>query len=363
MSVGEAKQMTIDNFNDIIPFMETGQVVPIISNAFRIEEIFRNDEELLKKMNDSPEFYDEVRTVDQQLTKQWAQKIGYPMSDDHNLARVAQYRQVETEDPDLAKFEYLKFLNDRLLKLCENEQGYKDKVSQLKTQTGRQLFSDTAQQLDFPRQYSESREDPLRILARLPIKIFITTSFFNTLERALEAEGKKPRTQICFLSSGISTVRREHLPDPDYEPTPENPAVYHFFGLEDYKDTLVLSEDDHMNFLMNAVEEINSQDIYPTPLRQALPDSRFLLLGFKLRDWDFRTVFRFILKIRPKTIKPKPSIAIQLRPNLGKKDFEEKSLNYLEHYFKGHNFRVKWTSTEKFIYELWDAWNRYRQGE
>jgi len=362
MSVGETNKTIIDNFNDIIPFMEMGLVVPIISNSFRIEEIFRNDEDLLSKMNGSPEFYDEVRTVDQQLTKQWAQKIGYPMSDDHNLARVAQYRQVETEDPDLAKIEYLKFLNDRLLMLCENEKGYHDKVGQLKTQTQRQLFSDTVQQLDYPRQYSDSQEDPLRILARLPIKIYITTSYFNSLERALEAEGKSPRTQICFLSGGKSSVKREHLPDPDYDPVPMEPAVYHFFGLENYRDTLVLSEDDHMNFLMNAVEEINSQDIYPTPLRLALPDSRFILLGYNLRDWDFRTVFRFILKIR-KPIMAKPSIAIQLRPNLGKKDFEEKSLKYLEHYFKGHNFRVKWTSTEEFIYELWEAWNRYRQGQ
>ena len=313
-------------------------------------------------MEELPQFYDEVRTVHQQLTKLWAQKIGYPMSDDHNLARVAQYRQVESGDPDLAKIEYIKFLNDRLLKLCDNEDGYKDKVMQLKLQTQRQFFSDTVEQLDYPRQFSNGKEDPLLLLARLPIKIYITTSYFNFLERALEAEGKTPRTQICFLSGGKSSVKREYLPDPNYDPTPTNPAVYHFFGLEDYKDTLVLSEDDHMNFLMNAVEEINSQDIYPTPLRLALPDSRFILLGYNLRDWDFRTIFGFILKIR-KQIMAKPSIAIQLKPTLGKKDYEAKSLEYLEHYFKGHKFRVKWTSTEDFIYELWDLWNKYRQGQ
>lgn len=362
MSVGDSNSAISDNLKDIMPFIEMGLVIPIISNSFRIEEIFREDKDLLQKMEDFPEFYDEVRTIDQQLTKQWAQKIGYPMSDDHNLARVAQYRQVESGDPDLAKIEYLKFLNDRLLELCENEKGYDDKVNQLKTQTQRQFFSDTVRQLDYPRNFPDGKADPLRLLAQLPIKIYITTSYFTFLERALEAEGKTPRTQICFLSGGKSTVKREHLPDPDYVPTSANPAVYHFFGLEDYKDTLILSEDDYMNFLMNAIEEINSQDIYPTPLRLALPDSRFILLGYKLRDWDFRTVFRFILKIR-KPIMAKPSIAIQLKPNLGKKDFEAKSLEYLEHYFGGHKFRVEWTSTENFIYELWDAWNNYRQGQ
>lgn len=343
-------------------FIESGTVIPVISNSFRIDEIFREDQGLKEQTAKAPKFYDEARTIDHLLTKKWAEAFFYPMSDDHNLARVAQYRQVESEDPDMAKIEYLAFLNDRLLKLCENEKGYEDIVSQLKPQKKRLIFSDTVKQLDYPRQFAHGREDPLRLLARLPLKIYITTSYSNFLERALESEGKSPRTQICFLSSGASNVKREHLPDPDYDPTLTNPAVYHFFGLENYKETLVLSEDDYMNFLMHAVEEINSQDLYPTPLRLALPDARIILLGYNLSDWDFRTLFRFILRIR-KTARAKPSIAIQFKPHLGKKNYEARSIKYLEHYFEGHIFSVEWTSAENFIYELWDTWNKYRQGQ
>jgi hypothetical protein len=347
-----------DHLNDIMPFIEDGTVIPIISNSFRIEEIFRDDDELLAQLSQIPEFYDEVRTIDQQLTKQWAQKIGYPMSDDHNLARVAQYRQIESGDPELAKIEYLKFINDRLLKISENRAGYDDKVNELRTQTQRLLFSDLVQQLDYP-QFPDGMEDPLRLLAKLPLPIYITTSYSSFLERALEAEDKSPRTQLCFLSSGKSNVKREHQPDPDYEPTVTNPAVYHLFGLENYKNTLVLSEDDYMNFLMNAVEEITSLDLYPSALQQALPESRLLLFGYNLTDWDFRALFRFILRTR-KTVTARRSIAIQFRPSLEKKDYEERSLKYLQQYFEGYKFRVIWTSTEKFIYELWDAWNKYR---
>ena len=352
---------TIDNLNDIMPFIDYGTVIPIISNSFRIEEIFSDDKGLQKQLAEAPEYYDDIRTIDQQLTKKWAEKIGYPMSDDYNLARVAQYRQVESGDPELAKIEYFKFIIDRLLKNAEAEDDYKDKVSELRKNTQRLVFSQVAHQLDYPR-FQKDVYDPLRLLAKLPLPIYITTSYSNFLERALEAEEKQPRTQICFWSGGKSNIKPEYLPDPKYDPTPTTPAVYHLFGLEEYKNTLILSEDDYLGFMMNAVEEINSQDLYPSPLRGSLPESRLLLIGYNLRDWDFRALFRFLLRIR-KTAIVRPSIAIQLKPSLGKKDYETRSLKYLERYFEDHKFKVKWTNNENFIFELWDTWNKYRQGQ
>jgi hypothetical protein len=353
----------IDTLSDIMPFIDDGTVIPIISNSFRLEQIFREDDELITQLADVPEFYDEVRTIDQQLTKQWAKKIGYPMSDDHNLARVAQYRQVESGEPELAKIEYLKFLSERLLRIGEKKEGYELKVSQLKSQIQRLIFSDIAQQLDYP-YFPEGMEDPLRLLARLPLPIYITTSYSNFLERALELENKVPRTQICFWSGGKSGLKPEHLPDPNYEPTSTNPAVYHLFGLENYRKTLVLSEDDYINFLMNAIEEINFPDFYPTPLRLNLPDARLILLGYNLRDWDFRALFRFILRIRKTpNARESRSTVIQFKPNLGREDYEIKSLRYLERYFEDNKFRVRWTNAEKFVYDLWEAWDKFRQGQ
>ena len=348
------------NLSDMIPFIEDGTVIPIISNSFRLEQIFREDDELIAQLAEVPDFYDEVRTIDQQLTKQWANDIGYPMSDNHNLARVAQFRQVESEDPTVAKIEYLKFLNNRLLEISEKKEGYEAKVYQLRNQSQRLLFSDAAQRLDYPH-FPNGLKDPLELLAKLPLPIYVTTSYFNFLERALEQENRPPRTQLCFLSIGKSSVKQSKdeptiLPDPDYEPTVENPAVYHLFGLENFRDTLVFSEDDYMNFLMNVGEGIASLDLYPSALQQALAESRLILLGYNPRDWDFRTLFRFVLKSR-KTATARPSIAIQFKPNLEKKDHAERSLQYLKQYFAGHKFTVVWTNAEHFIYQVWNAWD------
>jgi hypothetical protein len=231
--MGNARATT-DNLNDIMPFIDEGTVIPIISNSFRIEEIFRNDKELQEQLTGVHKYYDAVCTIDQELTKKWATKVGYPMSDDYNLARVAQYRQVESGDPELAKIEYLKFIIERLLRNSEKEEAYKSKVMELRRQAQKLVFSDVAQELDYPR-FENDTADPLRLLAKLNLPIYITTSYSNFMERALVAEGRPPRTQMCFWSGGKSNIKPEYLPDPHYVPTPSNPAVYHLFGLEDYK--------------------------------------------------------------------------------------------------------------------------------
>jgi hypothetical protein len=353
---------TLKVLNDIVlPFLEDGTVIPVVSNSFRIEQIFQHDPELHEMMKKEPEYYDEVSTLDQQLTKLWAKKINYPMSDDRNLARVAQYRQVEKQDTELPKIEYLKLINDRLLKLSENDPDYKDKVAELRSRTQRLIFSETVRQLEYPRGFPGGGQDPLELLASLDLPIFITTSYSNFLETALEKVGKPPRTQLCFWDGNKAGIDPQHLPDPKFNPTPQNPAVYHLFGLEQYKDTILLSEDDFMNFLITATEEFDSQDLYPTPLRLALPTARLILLGYNLRDWDFRALFRFLLMAR-KTAKKKKSIAIQLRPVLGNKSYETNSQNYLEQFFGDHDFTVVWTNADDFIYKLIDARNNAGKG-
>ena len=50
----ENNRSSTDNLNDIMPFIDEGTVIPIISNSFRIEEIFRNDKELQEQLAASP---------------------------------------------------------------------------------------------------------------------------------------------------------------------------------------------------------------------------------------------------------------------------------------------------------------------
>jgi hypothetical protein len=225
-------------------------------------------------------------------------------------------------------------------------------VNGLKRDTLVRPFSETVRLLDYPR-FSQTVEDPLALLAKMPFPIYITTSYHNFLERALEAENKVPRTQVIFWEEGREyDDASKHYPDPNFLPTPQTPAVYHLFGLEDYPGSLVLSEDDYMRFLVSVVTDTDTQKpVVPPRLRQALASSHLLLLGYHLRDWDFRVLFRFILNYR-KGESAKQGICIQMKPKKGDQHVTE----YLRHYFNRQRFEVEWKSSDEFIRDLWNLY-------
>jgi hypothetical protein len=336
----------------IISIRNINNVVPIISNSFRIEQIFRNEKSIADLSSQTSPYTDEDWTIDEQLTKIWAKEIRYPMVDDYNLARVAQYYQVEQDGSDLAKEEYLEFLKMLLLKVNENKEGYEDYVRGHKRDAYTMSFSELVKGLDY---FPDNTADSLAVLARMPFPIYITTSYHDFLERALIDENKEPRTQVVFWETGREydeAITAKHYPDPSFNPTPANPAVYHLFGLENYPGSLVLSEDDYMKFLVSVVSDTDTQKpIVPPRLRRALASSHLLLMGYHLREWDFRVLFRFILNYR-QTDMAKQGIFIQLKP----KKEDQQLLDYLRRYFNMKKFEIEWKSSDTFVQSLWGVW-------
>jgi hypothetical protein len=351
----EEESSTRMNFwDEILPSINRGIVIPIISNSFRIEQIFREDSE---ETTDDGEGF----SFNEQLTAEWANSIGYPMHDKHILTRVVQYYLIEQNDNPLARTQYLEFLKKFLLILAGSEPEYTDLAKRLKDQVMELPFSEIVHQLDYPR-FPKNTEDPLRLLARFPLPIYITTSQSDFLERALEAEGKKPHTQICFWSGEIS-AKPEHRANPGFTPTIPDPLVYHLYGLEDYPQTLVLSEDDYINYLISLAEDTNTlEPIVPLSIRRALIESHLILIGYQLPDWDFRVLFRLIQKFRKDKFSPR-GMVIQLIKDVKKIGQVDKSLEYLGQYFNRSDFDIEWKNAEAFIQKLWSNWNAYRQGQ
>jgi hypothetical protein len=338
-----------------------GKVIPIISNSFRMEQIFHNKERLLKRIAETPKkrSTDEDPTVYQQLTKEWADSIKYPLPDDANLARVSQYFQVYAKKNQvaLAKEEYLDFLKAYFLNPVDPDS--------VVAQTFGKKFSDiVSESPPFP----DEKQDPLQKLANLPLPIYITTSAFDFLERALQLAGKKEvRTQVCSWSGGKATGK--DLPDPDFEPTPEIPVVYHLFGLENYPTTLVLSEDDYMDWQTSVTEDLLQPMTNTTPpgiplrLRDALSEkqSKLMILGYNLQDWEFRVLFRFILRFR-KGEDLRESTVIQLEPRPKNTEYAETARGYLQKYFEIRKSNVKWSKTDDYIHRLAQEYDKYIKG-
>ena len=348
----------------IIHRIHQGKVIPILSNSFRLEQIFREEK------NDAPEGSDPAQadsgglTIEEQLTEVWAKEIGYPLADIHNLARVAQYFLVEQKDNLRAREKYLQFLKGILLDIAESDEGAGGLVQNFRNQIDVKRFSDIVQELEYPR-FPSGSKDPLRLLAEMPLPLYMTTSPYDFLERELTAVGKEPLTQVCFWSGSRASARPEHRHNPDYKADADHPIVYHLFGLEEYPQTMVLSEDDFMNFLVAMAQDNDTQNpILPLELRGKLAEQMLLLLGYQLRDWDFRVLFRFLAKYR--TVEPPPprGIVIQLKkartPTGETEERKKKSLEYLSNYFDRKQFDVEWSEAENFVRQLAAEWNATR---
>ena len=353
----EDKEHESNSLGSLMEAIENGIAIPIISNSLRIEQIFRDEQALMEQLSETGEFSDTGPSFEELMTQDWAERIDYPMGDDNNLPRVAQFYELKQKETLQAKTDYLRFVTNYLLDSIEANPNSPWR------QKGK--FSDIVKELSYPT-FPQGMEDPLRILAKMPFRIYITTSYYSFIEQALEAEDKHPHTEVCFWSLKNPDENTENKLDLS-KFTVTNPLVYHLFGLEDFPQTLVLSEDDYMNFLISVVQDTNNRvPVVPLELRAALANWRLLILGYRLRYWDFRVLFRFIQRYRENAGGPR-GMLIQLKPSAkpprhGDESNEQRSVDYLSQYFDRKQFNVQWTNSEKFIQKLGQTWDKYRKG-
>jgi hypothetical protein len=313
----------------IIERIKDGKVVPFISNSFTDDLAFGSHEDLVKG---------------------WASYIQYPMADQpHDLPRIAQYESVskvgdgQISDEVQVKEGYLGFLKAALSLMARQDPAVSaSRRAELEDQARELTVSDMARRLNYP-SLDSAATNPLLLLAALPLPIYVTTSYHDFLEVTLsEKAHKKPRTEICRWHEGLKHLPSAFAQDQDYDPTPGQPLVYHLHGLDEYPESLVLTEDDHLDFLANA-----SSAIHPRVM-QALTQSSLVVLGYSLRSWDFRVLFCGVIKARPPSLW-KTSVAIQLEESSQERE-------YLAKYLRQVKFEVEWTDPVSFIQELYAEW-------
>ena len=308
------------------------------------------------------------------IAENWAadseNKFGgeYPMEEKQDLAQLAQYRQVMYEgSPDDAKRDYLEFLTKGLLGWAKaNDKAAAVKIVQENLENDPNLtFSDLVSKLGYPL-YEPNQVDPLRLLAKLDLPVYITTSYYDFLERFLKDEGKDVRSEVCTWSGQLSKIEKQYLPNPDYEPTAKAPLVFHLFGMERFPHTMVLSIDDYLNFLvkifLNEAEAKGSQDVgnraaIPTYLWEKVTGLPLLLLGYDLHDWEFQIVYRGLVTAK-QAANPDAGVVIQLKPNERRGASDPKRVEeYLKNYFgKEIKFRVEYDKPDEFIRRLYEQY-------
>ncbi len=137
----------------------------------------------------------------------------------------------------------------------------------------------------------------------------------------------------------------------------EKPLVFHLHGCYKIPESLVLTEDDYLDFFAaNSME----QKLLPPRIQEAFTDSSLLFLGYSIADWDFRVLFRILAEYLEKSIS-RTHLSVQLVPGNVSEAQKEKVQEYLDRYFAKLNIQVYWQDCHEFAVELrtrWEAFNR-----
>jgi SIR2-like domain len=250
------------------------------------------------------------------LSRAWADEEDYPFEDRHNLARVMQY--VAVRDP----VEVKQRLAEQL-RACGHP----------------------------PR---DGRIEPHHFLAALDLPVYLTTNYDHFMAHALRAAGKQPYEVVCPWFHGAPRGDPIYQLPPEAEPGADRPLVYHLHGNIAGPQSLVLTEDDYVEFLINlAIDRTNGyRRLLPLPVVDALARP-LLFIGYSLEDWDFRVIFRGMLRATAE-VQRRSHISVQIKPLSPEADADarRRAERYLMESLAHWRVSVFWGSASEFCAEL-----------
>jgi len=192
-----------------------------------------------------------------------------------------------------------------------------------------------------PPDFTETNE-PHRILADLPLSIYITTNYDNFMVQALENRNRPPKYEFFRWNRFIYEETSVFQLQDDFDPSPEEPIVFFLYGRGDVPESLVLSADDDTDFV---VKFTNDQALLPPVIRTALASSSLLFIGHSFRDKKFQSLMR--------------SLRVFLERGFGGFHFFQfSSLEAIRKSKQLHGI-IYWGETETFVTELRDRWSQF----
>ena len=126
------------------------------------------------------------------------------------------------------------------------------------------------------------KDDPLephRVLAALPIKVFVTTNVNSLMADALKDVSRQPVVELLPWNDELLADYKDSsifVQEPGYRPSAERPLVYHLFGRLSRPESIVLTEDDHFEFLKGAAR---NSELIPNFVQRAMADFGLALSG------------------------------------------------------------------------------------
>ena len=264
--------------------------------------------------------------VGSKIAQEWALEFDYPLKDCEELPRVAQFVAVERNNAMRPKFEI------------------------------KQRFEKVE-----PPDFSDPNE-PHGLLADLPLPVYITTNYDDFMVKALRNRNRDPEQELCRWNSVLKDRSSIFDKETGFDPTNQHPVVFHLHGHIKVPESLVLTEDDYVDFLVNISKDEGR--LIPTRIQRAFRETSLLFLGYQLADSNFRVLFRRLVGYLDKSVSQN-HVSVQLVPVGDEVSDEEKAKVrcYLDRYFGEHKVKVYWGTCREFVAKLRKQWEASNHGE
>jgi len=261
--------------------------------------------------------YSDGASIRSNIARKWANEYNYPLTDGGDLARVARFLSVEFADAEYPASQYV----EELTKVASPD------------------FSNNV--------------EPYTILADLPLPIYITTNYDSFMEQALVIRKRDVKMDYCRWMKTLDDP--SHFTN-GFQPDVANPAVFHLYGHAQSQPSMVLSEDDYFQFLINVSYEPH---LIPTRIQKAISNTSLMLIGFSLEDWDFRILFHLLSGYLKKSTS-KTHVAVQISPltKEAPEELKKRAQSFFDKYFESRSpdIRVSWDTTQEFLRKLKENW-------
>jgi hypothetical protein len=201
----------------------------------------------------------------------------------------------------------------------------------------------------------QEHDEPHGVLADLPLPVYITTNYDDFMVRALESRNRKPRREICRWNQ-LLIRHQKSLFKPGFKLNVANPVVFHLHGCSEVSESLVLTEDDYIDFLVN----IGKGKMMPERIEESFANASLLFLGYSLADWDFRVLFRSLSGYIERST-ARAHISVQLVPVGAQASAAQKARaqSYLDRYFRPFSISIYWGTCRQFVRELGTRWRAH----
>ena len=274
-----------------------------------------------------------------EIARGWAKKYRYPMAGEEceELPLVAQYIAVDQGEETFVRDEFSDALRAGVLR----------QYPEISEAIANGPVQDLISAAGAIRREQES-DEPHQVLAGLDLPVYLTTNPDNLLADALAAANKKPVVALCPRRDDAGDITTAEAPN--FEPSKEAPLVYHLFGHLKDPESIVLTQDNYFDYLIDVTR---NNDIIPTSVRAKLTNTALLFLGFQLRDWDFRVFFSSIKGREGRALLGKYAhVAVQIDPEQDRTVDPKRARQYLERYFSNTKISIYWGRAEDFLKEL-----------